>query len=64
MAKARKKNRKTEDWQKGGDSITPPLKRLTLMNEWLKKIALELKNKQYLKKDIPILTQEDLDKLN
>lgn len=34
------------------------------MNEWLKEIHTVLKNKLYHKEDRPILTKEDLDKLN
>jgi hypothetical protein len=38
-----------EDWQRGNDSTLTPLKRLELLNDWLKQNHKDVKKNIYLK---------------
>lgn len=52
-----------QDWQLGELSKIKPLQRGEFNNEWLKKIHEELQETIQNKKNVPILTEEELEKL-
>ncbi len=42
-------NEHLEDWQRGNDSTITPLKRLELLNDWIKQNHKDVKKNIYLK---------------
>lgn len=48
-------NEHLEDWQKGNDSITTPIQRLELMNDWLKQNKKDVLKKELVEKPIEII---------
>jgi len=47
----------TQDWQIGDDSKTPPLQRIDLHNEWLKKIHQDIQDN--IKPEIKLLSNDE-----
>lgn len=48
-------NEHLEDWRRGNDSITTPIQRLELMNDWLKQNKIDVLKREFVEEPTEVI---------